>query len=238
MAQGRCLLLGGLILATLVASSAAAPAAPHAAGKACHGVNLLSAPYFATGIGDVVLDVSEPVDGRVICQHVSRRSGYSVSARAKRSCENVRTPGFRLRPKIAAASIRCLFDKIRGNHGLRRLSPQDNLKKAAKRHTDNMLSLGCFAHQCAGEPDLVGRVTAAGYLPCVCTWSVGENLAWGIRRRATPAAIVDAWMASPPHREMILMGAMRDVDVGIKGGAPGSRTSKAATYTADFGVKN
>jgi uncharacterized protein YkwD len=216
MARGvRGHLLGGVLFAALVATSVAAPAAPSAATDACSGVNLVAD------------------DGHVICQPVSRRSPM-----AKRGCQNSQVPGYKLRPKLAAAAIHCLFDKIRGGHGLRHLSPQNNLKKAAKRHTDQMLSIGCFAHQCPGEPDLVGRVTAAGYLPCTCNWSVGENLAWGIGWRATPAAIVDAWMASPPHREMILMGAMRDVDVGVKTGAPGSGTSKAATYTADFGVKN
>ena len=50
------------------------------------------------------------------------------------------------------------------------------------------------------------RVTSAGYLPCNCSWSVGENLAWGKGKHGTPAAIVAAWMASPGHREMILTG--------------------------------
>jgi uncharacterized protein YkwD len=232
---------GGVPLAVLIALVAAVPSAsstPRASKKGCNGVHLLSAPYLVTGLDGVVIDVSGPLDYPVICQPISVRSADRLPADAKRGCENSRVPAYKLRPKQASESARCLIDKIRGGRGLRGLSAQRNLKKAAKRHTSRMLDIGCFSHQCPGEPDLVGRVTQAGYLPCTCTWSVGENLAWGIGQRATPAAIVDAWMASPPHREMILMGGMRDIDIGVKSGAPGSGTGKAATYTADFGVKS
>ena len=101
-----------------------------------------------------------------------------------------------------------------------------------------MLAGACFSHQCSGEPDLVQRVTAAGYLPCTCSWTVGENLAWGVRGESSAAAIVDAWMHSPPHREMILRNGIQDVGVGVIAGRPGSSRAKGATYTADFGVKS
>jgi len=93
------------------------------------------------------------------------------------------------------------------------------------------------AHDCPGEPDLVGRVIAADYLPCICRWTVAENIAWGARRRSTPKAIVDAWMGSPPHRAVILRGSLRDLDVGVSKGKPGNENARAATYTADFGAK-
>ena len=71
-----------------------------------------------------------------------------------------------------------------------------------------------------------------------CSWQVGENIAWGRGKRSSPAAIVDAWMHSPPHRELILTGSIKDVGVGIKRGRPGDGKAKAGTYTADFGTKN
>lgn len=234
MAQGWRLLAGVSSLALLaIAALAAAPApASQPASKApCDGVRLVSAPYLVAGIGDLVLDISGPLDDLILCQPVSLRDA------PKRACENSREPGFRLKPRLAAASVRCLIDKERGARGLHALDPQEKLKKAAKRHSEHMVSSSCFAHTCPGEADLVSRVTSAGYLPCTCTWSVGENIAWGIGRHSTPAAIVAAWMASPPHREMILTGSMRDVDIGIKSGKPGNRKAGAATYTADFGYK-
>jgi uncharacterized protein YkwD len=35
-------------------------------------------------------------------------------------------------------------------------------------------------------------------------WRVAENLAWGTGDASSPRRIVAAWMASPPHREIIL----------------------------------
>jgi uncharacterized protein YkwD len=209
--------------------------------SACDGVWLLAAPYVVQGIGDVTIDVSGPVDDRVFCQPVKARRSGGATARAARAaghCENAQVPGDRLKPGLAAAAIRCLIDKERSARGLKKLDAQKALKKAAKRHTNRMLAIGCFSHLCPGEPDLVGRVTATGYLPCDCSWSVGENLAWGLGKRGSPAAIVAAWMASPPHRETILTGSMEDIDIGARPGRPGGSHAAAATYTADFGYRD
>ena len=70
------------------------------------------------------------------------------------------------------------------------------------------------------------------------TWTVGENLAWGARRLSTPAAIVQAWMASPGHRDIILTRSFEQVDIGVASGKPGSPRARAATYTADFGRRD
>jgi uncharacterized protein YkwD len=235
MAHGRRLLLAvsALVLLGVMAASPVYGAPPSPSSRAaCDGVQLVSAPYLVTGIGGLVIDISAPLDDLLICQAIDLKRPSS-----KRGCKDSRVPGFKLRPKDAAASVRCLIDKERAARGLHQLDAQGNLKRAAKRHTAHMVSTGCFAHECPGEPDLVHRVTSAGYLPCTCTWTVGENIAWASRGRSSPAGIVAAWMASPPHREMILTGNMRDVDVGVKAGSPGGNRPKAATYTADFGVK-
>ncbi len=84
-----------------------------------------------------------------------------------------------------------------------------------------MIRKDCFAHQCAGERDLVGRVEAAGYLPCKCSWSVGENIAWGSGSSSSPRRIVDAWMNSAPHRANILDRRFEDIGVAVDDGSPG-----------------
>ncbi len=225
-----------LLAIVLLAAQPAAASQPQSRA-ACDGVRLVSAPYLAAGIGGLTLEVSGPLDNLIICQPISLRSHGGRPATPKAGCENSRVPSFKLRPKLAAESVRCLIDKERAARGLHQLDPQNKLRKAAKRHTEHMLHSGCFAHSCPGEADLVGRITSAGYLPCTCTWRVGENIAWGSGRNSTPAATVDAWMHSPPHREMILTAGMREVDVGVRSGRPGDGHSKAATYTADFGFK-
>lgn len=152
-------------------------------------------------------------------------------------CSNASVSGVRLRPEQAAKAVRCLINKHRDNHGLNSLRANQALREAAKRHTDKMVESGCFEHQCSSEPDVVGRVTSAGYLPCNCSWKVGENIGWGEKGESTPAAIVKAWMKSPEHRAIILTDGFQHVDVGVEAGKPGQVHVRAATYTADFGAR-
>jgi uncharacterized protein YkwD len=236
----RCQGLAGggalLVVAVGMIFAGGAPASTQTHMGACDGVRLLTGPEIVIGLGPVVLNVSVPLDDSVLCQVVNPRR--LDGAAAARHCDNAQIPGDELRRKLAAEATLCLINNERTSQGLSALDPQKSLLRAAKKHTKRMLSAGCFAHECPGEPDLVGRVTDTGYLPCSCSWSVGENLAWGEGKLSTPAGIVDAWMASPPHREMILTGAMKDVDIGVRPGEPGAPHAGAATYTADFGYKH
>ena len=142
-----------------------------------------------------------------------------------------------MKPSRAVKATRCLINNERRKRGLGGLSAENKLKKAAKKHSARMVSAGCFAHTCPGEPDLFARLASVGYLPCNCSWSAGENIAWGKGKYSTPAAIVAGWMASSGHREMILNGTMKEVNVGVRKGKPGSPGASAGTYTADFGFK-
>jgi uncharacterized protein YkwD len=234
--QGLAAVATTLVVAIGMVSAGDAPASTQPQKAPCNGVRLLAGPEIVIGLGPVILNLTVPLDSSVLCQVVDlpRLGGAAASPH----CDNAQVPGDELRPKIAAEATLCLINKERTSRGLSALDPQKLLLQAAKKHTSRMLSAGCFAHECPGEPDLVARVTDAGYLPCSCSWSVGENLAWGERKYGSPAGIVDAWMASPPHREMILTGSMKDVDIGVRSGKPGAPNANAATYTADFGYKH
>jgi hypothetical protein len=61
---------------------------------------------------------------------------------------------------------------------------------------------------------------------------VGENIGWGQGALTTPRSIVDAWMASPGHRENLLSRDYTEVGLGALG-TPGA--GAGATYTTDFG---
>ena len=138
----------------------------------------------------------------------------------------------------ARHAVVCQINKKRRKHGLNSVNTKYALRKAGKRHSRYMQRRNCFAHQCPGEKDLVSRIHATSYLPCNCTWRVGETLAWGTRGQGTPRAIVKAWMHSPPHRHVLLDRQLRNVGVGLVWGSPSNRGAKAATYTADFGYKS
>ena len=164
--------------------------------------------------------------------------GTSQRAGSTGRCENASLSAVRLGSKAASQAALCLINKRRDRHGLRALRPNRSLQQAAMRHSAKMVASGCFDHHCSGEPDVVGRLTSAGYLPCGCSWRIGENLAWGKKRRSTPAAIVKAWMKSPAHRANILSKGFEDVDIGVLAGKPGNPHVRAATYTADFGGRH
>ncbi len=131
----------------------------------------------------------------------------------------------------------CLLNKQRANHGMKKLRAQRNQRRAASRHSRLMVRRGCFSHQCPGEPDLVGRLERAGYLPCGCSWMVGENIAWGSGSYGSPRNIVESWMESPGHRENILNPRYEHIGVAVHSGSPGRRYRDAVTYTTDFGFK-
>lgn len=143
----------------------------------------------------------------------------------------------KLGDKRAAKAVLCLINKQRSRHHLKPLRRQHEQAKAARGHNDLMVRRRCFSHECPGEPDLVGRLTKTGYLPCGCSWGVGENIAWGAGRKGSPRRIVNAWMHSPPHRANILRGSFQHAGVGVRWGSPTKRGSNAGTYTLDFGYR-
>jgi uncharacterized protein YkwD len=140
-------------------------------------------------------------------------------------------------PSHARHAVVCQINKKRRKHGLKVVDTKYALRKAGRRHSRYMQRHNCFAHQCPGERDLVSRIYATSYLPCNCTWRVGETLAWGARGLGTPRAIVKAWMHSAPHRHVILDRRLKNVGIGLLWGSPSNPGAKAATYTADFGLK-
>ncbi len=67
-------------------------------------------------------------------------------------------------------------------------------------------------------------------------FAVGQNIAWGTGRYSTAAHIVSEWMASPPHRAIILAGDYRDAGVAVAPAVPGVlRAGRGgATYAMEF----
>jgi uncharacterized protein YkwD len=164
-------------------------------------------------------------------------AGVGVSPAKAWSCRWANESPRHVSTKHARSAIVCAINKQRRKHGRPGLRAKRALSKAGKRHSRYMKQHHCFAHRCPGERDLVSRIHHTSYLPCSCTWGVGETIGWGARRKGTPHAIVKAWMHSPAHRHVLLDRGLRQVGVGIVWGSPSRAKSRAATYTADFGFK-
>jgi uncharacterized protein YkwD len=114
------------------------------------------------------------------------------------------------------ARLLCLVNSTRGAAGLPLLRANARLARAASAHAHDMARRGYFAHQRPGGPDLRARLRAAGLRPS----SFGEAIAWGCGSLSTPAATLRNWLASPPHRAILLSRAYRRAGIGTARGAP------------------
>ena len=133
------------------------------------------------------------------------------------------------------AAILCLHNKLRADRGLPQLRESAKLRRAALGHSRDMVSRGYFEHTTPSGTTMVDRIQAARYTPRNAAWALGENLAWGTGRLATPREIMRAWMDSPGHRANIVKRSYREIGIGVVTGVPSAR-GEGATYTADFGV--
>jgi uncharacterized protein YkwD len=126
----------------------------------------------------------------------------------------------------AAAEERLLaaMNGVRASYGLRPLRFDGRLRRAARSHSFDMVRRQYFAH---GAFAL--RLGGFG----VHDRTIGENLAWGTGWRAAATTIVSEWLASPPHRAVLLHAGFRRVGVGAADG-PFAGLVAARVVTADF----
>ncbi len=149
------------------------------------------------------------------------------------ACENRGANPGAITTGQAQKSVVCLINAQREAHGLDRLRANRDLRAAARRHSAYMRDNRCFDHVCPGEPDVAERLD--DYLSGAGTWGYGENIAWGESGYGTPKRIVQSWMRSQGHRDIILTAAFEHIGVGAVWGSPYSSSTNAGIYTADFG---
>lgn len=167
----------------------------------------------------------------------------TAAANARPSCKPTTVAAASALPRKAApwrlarAAV-CLINRRRVARGLRRLRLSPRLSRAARRHTRDMVRRRYFGHVSRSGTDVVDRLRRSGYIRGDISWAVGENLAWGSGRRATPRLIVRAWMRSSGHRRNILSPRFRDIGIGVTPHAPVRTKRPAATYTTTFGARS
>jgi uncharacterized protein YkwD len=137
---------------------------------------------------------------------------------------------------VEAATL-CLIDRVRATHRLPALRANRALAAAAATKVRRMLRHDYFAD---GEPTGGRPLALVASSPYARFHRVqlGQNIGWGTGSDATPAGIVAAWMASPPHRAIILGPAFRDAGVAVVPAIPAVLANAAgATYAMEFGVR-
>jgi uncharacterized protein YkwD len=142
-------------------------------------------------------------------------------------------PALRTSADSLAAAIRLRIDAVRQSHGLRSLRAAPGLGRSARLHAHAMAARGFFSHDStdgASAGDRIRRYYAGSW--------VGETLLWR-SPGVTAQQVVAMWMASPPHRRVLLLPAFRDIGIGVvrASAAPGAFGGLDVTIVvADFGA--
>jgi uncharacterized protein YkwD len=134
------------------------------------------------------------------------------------------------------AVLLCVVNEERAQRGLPTVESSWRLRRAAQRHTDDMVARAYFGHVSPGGSDLGDRIRATGYLNHRYDWFLGEAVGWAEGVVATPDVLMAAWMATPLHRAVILGRHYRQLGVGVELAAPTPEARDAVTVTLDFGL--
>ncbi len=112
-----------------------------------------------------------------------------------------------------------LTNKERAAKGLKPLTVNPLLCKAAKGHSENMAKTGIFEHEIGGK--MAGaRTKDAGYQWSVC----GENIGQGRAPNWTVKNMMKSWMESKAHAANILQEEFTEIGVAI------AKTEKGLPY--------
>jgi len=143
------------------------------------------------------------------------------------------------RATLETAVVRAL-NQVRVAHGLRPLRSSPNLRTAARGHSRAMLDYGFFAHESEDGTSFSERIkryyTNRGWR----MWSVGETLLASQSTDVAATEVVDAWLNSPPHREIILSPGFRDAGIGALYASSAPKEfggAETVVVTADFGLR-
>jgi uncharacterized protein YkwD len=136
----------------------------------------------------------------------------------------IAAPANASRPVSYRDALLRAINAARGAQHLPPLRPEPHLGLAARRYSRVLARTSQLTHNALGE-DVAQRLAAAGFRGS----RFGENLAVGM----TAAQTVAAWLASPPHRAILLSPQFRRVGLGVSAG----RWQGAAVQfvTADLG---
>lgn len=143
------------------------------------------------------------------------------------------------RDGVEAGIVREL-NRVRRAGGLQPLRVAPSLRTADRGHSRAMLRHGFFGHDSRDGTSFSARIgrhySARGW----SSWSVGETLLATQGGEIRPDAVVKSWLASPPHRKVILSPTWRDAGIGVLFSSPAPGVFgglEAVVVTADFGLR-
>jgi uncharacterized protein YkwD len=140
---------------------------------------------------------------------------------------------------VDAATL-CLVNRERAADGLRTLHANRELGRVAGTQVGSMVHKDYYADVGPSGQTPMALVSVTRYSAHAADLDVGQNIAWGTGIYATPAHIVQAWMASPPHREIMLSSEYRDAGVAAVSAVPAilDTSGRGAVYVIEFGARS
>jgi uncharacterized protein YkwD len=140
--------------------------------------------------------------------------------------------------RIDAATL-CLVNRVRAAHRLRPLRFSSPLQGVAAGQAWDMVRGNYFGDESLSGQTPMQRILATAYPARATRIRAAQNIGWATGPLATPAAMVQAWMQSPPHREIMLTPTFHDIGVGVTPAAPSALAQglAGATYTLEFGQR-
>lgn len=143
-------------------------------------------------------------------------------------------------PEAIEKAIVAEINRVRQARGLRMLRISPELDRAGDAHSRSLAYAGEFTHDWPADDADFGRWIGRFYPQrSFGTWRVGENLLW-TSGRLTARSAVAAWLASPPHRRVMLAPGWREVGIGVVRAysAPGAyRGYTVEIASAEFGLR-
>ena len=124
------------------------------------------------------------------------------------------------------------INRVRALHGVAPVYPSVKLQVAANHHSDDMMMRDYFAHTSPTGSSVYSRIVGSGFVNGY-SWVGGETLAWGTGTLATVRGTVNAWLASPDHRAIMLSPTYRWIGISRTCGTYEGHAS-ACVWTADW----
>lgn len=130
-----------------------------------------------------------------------------------------------------------LHNRARASRGIPRLCVQQQLQRAARKHSADMLRKDYFSHRSRDGSTVARRVKREGYTSRgMSVYRIGENIGWGSGASGRPLPVHKRWMKSDGHRKNILKRGFRQVGIGVARGKYKSYKN-SRMYTVDFGFR-
>lgn len=130
-----------------------------------------------------------------------------------------------------------LHNRARVKRDIPRLCIQQQLLRAARKHSADMIRNDYFSHRSQDGTTFAQRVKREGYTPRgMSVYRIGENIAFGSGASGRPLEIHKRWMKSDGHRNNILTKGFRHVGIGVARGEYRS-SDNTRMYTVDFGFR-